>query len=333
MPRALIIGGTGQIGRAVGRRLLAARWQVVCAQRDPSRLGDLPGLAGAQALPLDRDSPGELEAILAAGFDLVVDTVAYTGDHARQLLGGEADVGQFVVISSGSVYRDDEGRSLDEADERGFPEFPPAISETQPTVEAGPATYSTRKVALEQTLLQGARRPVTILRPFAIHGEGTGHCREWFFVRRMLDGRARIPLAWGGESRFQTTSSGNIAELVSLCAASPGTRVLNVADADSPSVVEIGRTIAGLYGASPAFALLDGPPRKGVGGTPWSVSRPIIADLSRALSLGLKPTTYAQEVETACRSAEARAAAGLPFMGYLDQMFDYAAEDRLLDSL
>ena len=332
MASALIIGGSGQIGRAVAARLLQAGWLVTCAQRDPDRLSDLPALAGARSVRLDREAPGALAAAVAGGFDAVIDTVAFTEAHARQLLEIQADVGTFVVISSGSVYCDAAGRTLDEADERGFPEFPAAIPESQPTVDPGPATYSTRKVALEQTLLQTSDRPVTILRPFAIHGEGTGHCREWFFVKRMLDGRTRIPLAYGGGSRFQTTASTNIAELVRLCLAAPAGRVLNVADSDAPGVGEIGLTIARLYGAAPAFVGLDGPPRRGVGDTPWSVAGPIIADQTAAPALGFTPTSYAERVEAACRAAEARAAAGLSFMGYLNGMFDYAAEDRLLDA-
>ena len=152
MPSALIIGGSGQIGRAVAARLLETGWSVACAQRDPDRLSDLPALAGARSVRLDRETPGELAAALA-----------------------------------------------------------------------------------------------------------------------------------------------------------------------------------GLYGAAPDFVKLDGPPRRSVGATPWSVAGPIIADQTAARALGYAPTTYADRVEAACRSAEARAAAGLPFIGYLDGLFDYAAEDRILD--
>jgi hypothetical protein len=54
-------------------------------------------------------------------------------------------VGALVVVSSASVYRDAAGRTLDEAAASGFPELPVPIPETQPTVEPGAATYSTRK--------------------------------------------------------------------------------------------------------------------------------------------------------------------------------------------
>ena len=107
----------------------------------------------------------------------------------------QTDVGTLIVISSASVYRDAEGRSLDEAASGGFPDLPVPIGEDQPTVSPGPQTYSTRKAALEQALLENSRRPVTILRPCAIHGEGSRHPREWWFVKRILDGRREVPLA------------------------------------------------------------------------------------------------------------------------------------------
>lgn len=94
-----------------------------------------------------------------------------------------------------SVYRDERGRSLDEASETGFPILPVPVGEGQPTVDPGSATYSTRKVALERALLDNARSPVTILRPAAIHGVGSTHLREWWFVKRMLDRRPVISLA------------------------------------------------------------------------------------------------------------------------------------------
>lgn len=327
---ALIIGGSGQIGQAAARNLLEAGWLVRLAQRTAARLAD--DLASqVEVVALDRETPGAVADALAGGSDAVIDTAAFDEEHARQLLAVEADVGAFVVISSGSVYSDATGRSLDEAAEGGFPDYPVPITEGQTTVAPGAATYSTRKAALEQTLLHQARRPVTILRPFAIYGPSSTHPREWWFVKRILDGRARIPLSWRGESRFHTSATSNIAELIRVVLETPGTRVLNAADPTALSVAEIGRTIARIYGAEPEFVLMDGAPKDRVGATPWSGPRPLIADMARAESLGYRPVaTYAQATPAACHSAEALAAAGVAFVPYLQAMFDYAAEDAFL---
>lgn len=59
----------------------------------------------------------------------------------------------------------------------GFPELPNPIPETHPTADPGPATYSTRKIALERHLRDHAAVQVTVLRPCAIHGLLSRHLR------------------------------------------------------------------------------------------------------------------------------------------------------------
>lgn len=154
--RAFIIGGTGQIGRAIGARLLSEGWTVILASRGGRDMPDDLLRMGAKTVVVNRDEPGELAKSLGSSADAVIDTVAYDQTHADQLLEMEQEVGQFVVISSCSVYRDDAGRTLDETRENGFPDLPDGMTEEQPTVEPGPQTYSTRKVALERRLLDHA---------------------------------------------------------------------------------------------------------------------------------------------------------------------------------
>ena len=329
--RALIIGGSGQIGQAAARALLADGWRVTAAQRHPGGLPTDLVEQGVVATALDREQVGAVARSVHDGFDAVIDTVAYDDRHARQLLEIEGDVGAILAISSASVYRDAAGRTLDEARETGFPQFPVPIGEDQLTVAPGPATYSTRKALLEQILLQGASRPVTILRPCAIYGPGSRHPREWWFVKRILDGRRRIPLAFAGEGRFHQSATANIAELIRVALAKPQTRVLNAADPQALSVKEIGEAIAAAYGVNLQFELWPGPPRRRVGATPWTVAGPVGGGMSRAQAIGYRPvTTYAQAVGAACRSAEAAAKAGAAFPDYINALFDYAAEDAAL---
>ena len=289
---------------------------------------DLPGVA---SIRLDRNIPGALASAIGPGFDVVIDTVAYDDVHARQLLDIQADIGAFVVVSSASVYSDARGRSLDEAETNGFPRLPLPIPEGHITVTAGPATYSTRKVALEQTLLAGAKRPMIILRPCAIHGPGSPNPREWFFVKRILDGRSIVPLAFNGESRFHTTATVNIAALIEAALSSPRTGVLNIGDPEALSVRAIGETIAAIYGADLRVEPFDGAPIDGVGSHPWCVPRPFVVDMTAALALGYQPAAdYRDAIESACRAAEAAAAAGASFAPFFDGLFDYAAEDAFL---
>ena len=226
MGLAFLIGGTGQIGRAAALVLARDGWEVVVA----SRSGLLPdGLAGVgvRATPLDRADDAALHAALGEGADAVVDLIPFTRGDAEQLLALDGIAGSLVAISSASVYADDEGRTLDEATSvETFPSLPVPVPETQRTVAAGGETYSTRKVAMEETLLAGSL-PATVIRPCAIYGPGSTAPREIFFVRRILDGRRSAILVSNGESRFHTTSVENLAEMIRLAAGKPATRVLN----------------------------------------------------------------------------------------------------------
>jgi nucleoside-diphosphate-sugar epimerase len=324
LPSAFIIGATGQIGRAVAQRLTIAGWDVRLASRVAPQ-GPIDG----QHVLLDAKAPDMLKRALGGGADLLLDCIAFTDADANMLLAVQPDVGRIVAVSSASVYCDADGRTLDEASTGGFPHFPVPIFETHPTVAPGPATYSTRKVAMERRLLDGASIPVTILRPCAIHGPHSKHAREWWFVKRLLDGRRHIPLAMEGRSRFQTTSTAALAEAVLCAALGQAKTILNVADSDAPDVVEIGRAIMSAMGVDAELVLQpDATKASDIGFTPWSVLRPMICQSS------LPPfKNYAETVQTAVdwlvRATHGRAWQDvLPQLAaYPDDLFDYAAED------
>jgi nucleoside-diphosphate-sugar epimerase len=238
MPRAVIVGGTGQIGLGTARRLVGDAWDVTVVSRHVTALPD-----GCRHVEADGRDAKRLGAVVGSGTDLLLSCAAFDEADAECLAQAGRKAGRVVAISSASVYRDDEGRTLDEASECGFPAFPVPLTEESPTVAPGPETYSTRKIAMEKALLDGASCPVTILRPCAIHGPESKHAREWWFVKRLLDGRAAIPLAYRGQSRFQTTSVAAIADAVVRAEAGNLPAVANVSDADSPTVAEIGRAI------------------------------------------------------------------------------------------
>jgi nucleoside-diphosphate-sugar epimerase len=330
-----VLGGTGQIGRAVVARLLAGGWAVTSVAR--RALSETPD--GVRFVAADRHDPEGLRQAIGDGADAVVDVTAYDAEDGRQLLARKADIGALVAISSSSVYRDAQGRTLDEAAANGFPELPDPMSEGQPTVAPGPETYSTRKAALERTLLD-AEWPVTVLRPGAIHGVGSLHPREWWFVKRMLDGRPVIPLAYEGRSRFHTTSVLNIAELVAVALERPGSRVLNIADPVALSVAEIGAIIgrAANYQGR-LVGLEEGRFSRIVGRTPWSTLGPFVLDTGAAQALGYAPVADYVTTAAAIREDLIRTAGGrdwrevFPVLGgYPYEQFDYAAEDNALGS-
>ena len=332
VPRALIVGGTGPIGRATARRLVAAGWHVDVTGRDAARLPEDLAAAGVKFVAADRDDAGQLAAAFGPGADLLVDCICYTAAGAELVLPLVYDATSTVMISSKAVYVDADGNH---SNSDVPPRFDGPISESQRTVAPGRGDYTTRegyaanKVAAEQVLL-GSGRPVTVLRPSKAHGAGAPRPREWFFVKRVLDRRPALVLAGRGASVDHTTAAANIAALIETAARVPGTRVLNSADPDAPSALEISRVIARRLGHVWEEVLLD-EAAGGLGAHPWDAENPIVLDTSAAAQLGYVPvgdyaTTVAEEIDWLV----ATGGEGRLDEDFFAQLFDYAAEDRYL---
>lgn len=340
--RVFLLGGTGQTGRALVPLLADRGWEVIVASRGerqiPRQLEER-----ARLVQLDREDGEALQAAVGDGADVLVDFVAFEESHADQLLALAGSVGSLVVLSSSSVYTDAQGRTLDQSTgPDDFPELRVPVVETARTVAPGDATYSTKKAAIERRLLEQDRLPVTVVRPAAIHGPGGSNSREWYFVKRALDRRPYVVLAGRGAGRFHTTSVANLAELIRLAAERPGTRVLNCADPDSPSVVEIARAISAAMDWQWSEVLLPDPPADGrPGATPWSVPKPFVLDMTEAeIVLGYAPvTTYESAVPATCEWLKELTANRdwrevLPGSArYMAEDFDYDAEDALVTRL
>jgi nucleoside-diphosphate-sugar epimerase len=328
MPRALVLGGTGQVGLATARRLLATGWDVDVTGRNPPRVN----FGEARFLHSDRSNADDLRAAVGDGADLLVDNVCYTAAQAELLLPLLGSVGSTVMLSSKAVYVDTNGNH---SNSDVAPAFGGPIAETQPTLAPGDMPYDSRegyganKVAAERVFLDSGH-PVTVIRPSKVHGPGTARPREWMFVKRALDRRPVVFLAHRGEGSDHPTAAANIAALIEVAAARPGTRILNCADPDTPNGLEISRTVARLLGHEPEEILLDGLPEGNVGRHAWDLAHPIVLDMTAAAELGYEPagdyaTTVAEEVAWLAESRP----------DWLDDEFfapllDYEAEDRWL---
>tara|TARA_A100001391_G_scaffold182830_1_gene149646 strand:+ start:1955 stop:2941 length:987 start_codon:yes stop_codon:yes gene_type:complete len=328
MARSVAIIGAGQIGHAAWQCLGdTAHVVTVHARSTPD------WLSGSK----DQFWPYILDEQPAPETEVVFDTIAFDAADIERY---DPDrVGRLVVVSSASVYCDTNGRTLDEAAQNGFPEFDGPITEAQPTVSAGPETYSTRKIRLEERALELFGDRATILRPCAIYGSHSRHPREWWFVKRMLDGRRRIPLACSGDSKFQTTSSDLIGNFVSAAIERELGGIYNIADVFSPSVLEIGEAIARIVGAEVQIEPIEGYPDNFVGRTPWSVPRPFVVDGRKAIDEGgLATTEYEGEADKAVTWLQDLAPAdwrtAFPQLAkYPWDLFDYAAEDAFLGAV
>jgi len=341
MPRALILGGTGMIGRSTAVRLLAAGWEVDVTGRDPRHVpAEFEG-EEATFLAASRDSPSEMATAIGDGADLLVDCICYTAAGATSLLPLARDATSTVMISSKAVYVDDAGHHSNSS---VAPRFVGPILETQPTMAPGDIDYTTRdgyganKVAAERVLLDSGL-PITVIRPSKIPGAGAQQPREWIFIKRVLDRRPVVFLANRGAGIDHPTAAVNLAALIEVIAANPGPRILNSADPDAPSALEISRAIAGILDHDWEEVLLGGDADVNLGKHPWDPPHPIVLDMTTAIDLGYVPVgsyekTVTAEVEWLV-SLVSDSGPGVELPRGLDDsffesLFDYAAEDRYL---
>ncbi len=338
---ALLVGGSGQVGTASARALVSAGVSVTIAHRGTRPLpADLVGHVAE--LSLDR---GDADALIAAGrgHDLVLDCVAFTPRDIAPYASLVGELASLVVISTASVYLGTNGTWMDAAtSDDDFPRLPVPVTEDHPIVTAEVDGYSPQKAAMERALLAIDGLPATILRPGAIHGPGSPALREWYFIKRALDGRRRVPLVDRGESRFATSATTVIAELVRLAGETPGRRVLNAVDEPAPTVLEIGQAVFAHLGHSAEFDLLPrgaGGPDSSVGQTPWSVPVPVVLSMQAAqaqlgyVPLGSHRATIGPAIDgmlSAVSNTDWRERfPGLARYG-AESWFDYEAEDALL---
>lgn len=328
------------IGRATARRLLEAGWEVDVTGRDPAHLPGYLAADGVRFHAAERGDAEALRAVLGPGADLLVDCVCYTAAHARQLLPLATHATSTALISSKAVYVDAAGNH---ANSDTAPDYGGPIPETQPTLPPGDMDYDSRegygrnKVAAEQVALDSGL-PISILRPSRVHGPGAERPREWAFVRRVLDRRPALLLAAAGAGVVHPTAAVNLAALIEAVAHQPGARVLNSADPDAPSALEIARTIARQLGHAWREVPLDESAPEGLGRTPWDAAHPVVLDTSAALRLGYKPAgDYAATVADTIdwlydlhRAGDPHGELPTSQDPYFARFFDYAAEDAYL---
>lgn len=330
MRKALIFGASGQMARALVPLLAGQGWQVDAVTRAgrpiPPEVEPF-----ARHIPHGKSRAATIRA--GGGYDAVFDPMALDGRDAADLLAAQDDVGQFCVISTASVYADAEGRSLESCGATGFPRFPRMIVEAQATVAAGEG-YSAGKVAMEQAF---AAANATVLRPGAIHGIGARHPREWWLVKRLLDGRREIPLIDAGGNIFQTSSANGIASLAAHCLQHGHSGIYNAADPQALTVAQIATAVARVMDRDVTLIAVDDLPDhlSHVGFSPWSCDYPLRLSTAKARALGWDGgPAYESQLPTyiawLCQHAATWQADFPAFAAYGHDPFDYIAEDLAL---
>ncbi|MGO4805288.1 NAD-dependent epimerase/dehydratase family protein [Arthrobacter sp. 2MCAF15] len=338
MKRAVILGGTGVLGRAIAWRLIRAGWAVEITGRDRRKMPVELTEAGARFIVAERRDDEALARVVGGGADLLVDAVCYTEADARQLLPHLPAVTSAAMLSSKAVYVDAAGNHVNSD---APPRFDAPILESNPTMVPGAGKYDSRegyganKVAAEHALLDSGH-PVTVIRASKVHGEGAAMPREWMFVKRVLDRRPAVFLAHAGLGGDHTTAAVNTAALVERVAAEPGPRVLNSADPDAPNARQIAAAIAQHLGHQWEEVLLDATAPAGLGDHPWDFRPPLVLSTKASLDLGYEPVgTYAQTIPLQLDwLVQADAAGAVPGTDdpFFEHYIDYAPEEQFTAS-
>lgn len=202
--KALLIGGTGTISRAISRLLAEKGWELCVLNR-----GSRPDLIPEQARLIMADVKDEAamaNALADETFDVVVDFIAYGADDLERdyrLFRGRTR--QFIYISSASVYQK--------------PLANPVVNEGTPV--SNPFwQYSRDKIAGEEYLMSRYRDdgfPITIVRPSHTYSEQKvplgvyGGNGTWQVVKRIIEGKPVI-IHGDGTSLWTLTHNSDFAK-------------------------------------------------------------------------------------------------------------------------
>jgi nucleoside-diphosphate-sugar epimerase len=231
--KLLVIGGSGFVGHAVVRAMLARGHDVTVLNRG-SR-----SVPGTRQLVADRNDPATLDAALGGlSFDAVVDTNCYSGEQARLLIVSLGErTPDALAISSAAVY----------ADPGAHPPGEDAL------VGGGTAwgDYGRDKTDVEAAYRAGGFRAAVALRPPYICGPNNNLDREAWFMRRIGAGRP-VLVPGQGTAEYQFVHEDDLGAAIALWLDTrpEGFASYNIADPLLVTAVELPRMLADAAGMS-----------------------------------------------------------------------------------
>jgi nucleoside-diphosphate-sugar epimerase len=286
--RVLLVGGTGPVGQAATRHLLAAGHELAVAH---SGTHEPPDAAQVEHLHGERDallSPrGAVESWRP---EVLVDTFAggATAAKARQLgdLAARCGAGRIVAVSSMDVYRHCAAAGVDDHPPLELPLDPLPLAEDAPRRTApspSPRGALHDNVAMEDAL-HGAPA-ITVLRPGAIYGPYLHPkvLREWYLVGKVARAERALPLPDGGTQLFHRVAADRVGRAIAAAVdRAPGGRFdCNVGDPFDFTFGALAALVARQLDwrwEPVASAWVDGE-------HPWNVRHPVVADTTRLRTL------------------------------------------------
>ncbi len=206
--RVLVIGGTGPTGPHVVNGLLRAGHDVTILHTGRHESALVPDrVPHVHTNPFRVDEVAE--SLGSATFDLVYAMYGRLRDLAPYFAGR---CGQFIAVGGVPAYR---------GFARPMELWPPGmlvpVRETAPRAE-GDANDKVAKIVATEDVVFNASPDATLFRYPLIYGPGQINPREWLVVRRVLDGRRRIIVADGGLTLRTAGYGENVAHALVLAA-------------------------------------------------------------------------------------------------------------------
>ncbi len=284
--RVLVLGGTGFIGAAVVRGLVAGGHRVARFHRGEPR-GDVETIRGDR-----RELPGHRRAFARFDPQAVIDTIAYTESDAAALVETFRGLaGRLVVLSSQDVYAA-YGRLLrlevDAPERIPLSEEAPLRQSRYPhraMAKPGEMAYDYDKILVEAAVSGHAGLPATILRLPFVYGPDDPQRRLRQYLLRMGEAELlldRAKAAWRWTRGYVEDVAGAIV-LAAVDERAAG-RIYNVGEKDAPTEAEWVRLVgeaSGWKGDVLAVARRDLP--EGLA-EPYDFSHDLAADTERIRS-------------------------------------------------
>lgn len=246
----LVMGGSGFVGHAIVRALLASGHTVTVLNR-----GHHP-VAGVTQQITNRNNADEMaSALKGQSFDTLIDTNCYTEMRARIVTGLLASrAPHAVVTSSAAVYRDSSAA--------------PQIE--MAAIGGGDAwgDYGRDKSAVEREYQAAGFQSCQVLRPPYIFGPNNNLDRETWFVRRLMHDRPLL-VPGQGKAVYQFLHEDDLGAAVALCLSrgKSGCTAYNVAQPDHLTSRELAELFVSINGAGKV--IISGDSGKGFSARDW----------------------------------------------------------------
>lgn len=288
--RALVIGGTNFIGRAVVERLLERGHTATLLNRGqthPGLFADLPRIT-VDRRELTATSLGD------SSWDVVIDLSGYyPGDIEAAFTALRGRASRYVFCSTCSVYADAWPYPMHE-------DAPISPCTPEQAVDDDMATYGARKAECERRLTAlsaEAGIPLFIGRPVVVYGPHDYTDRMHFWLEAVRRGRVVLP--GDGDSIFHTIFVRDLAALFVEMAETDATQagIYNCGGTQLFSLRDLVREIAALLGTEPETASVSATLLQERGVRPqfdlplWLETSHVIADTARIQErLGFRST-------------------------------------------